>query len=43
MLAIQARVFTDYFLMQRNNVNQPANFIGNKVTGIVRIIVSALK
>lgn len=40
MLAIQARTFTDYFLMQSNNVNQPANFIGNKVTGIVRNIAS---
>jgi len=40
MLAIQARTFTNYFLMQRNNVNQPANFIGNKVTGIVRTATS---
>ena len=39
MLAIQARTFTDYFLMQSNNVNQPANFIGNKVTGIVRFML----
>ena len=35
MLAIQARTLTNYFLLQSNNVNQPANFIGNKVTGIV--------
>ena len=36
MLSIQARTLSDYFLLQSNNVNQPANFIGNKVTGIVR-------
>ena len=36
MLAILARTFDNYFLMKRNNVNQPANFVGNKVTGIVR-------
>ena len=35
MLSIQARTLTDYFLMQKNNANQPSNFIGNKVTGIV--------
>ncbi|KAL6717521.1 endo-1,3-beta glucanase [Lecanora helva] len=35
MLAIQARTFSNYFLMQKSNVNQPANFIGNKVTGIL--------
>lgn len=35
MLSIQARTFNNYFLMQSNNINQPANFIGNKVTGIV--------
>ena len=35
MLSIQARTFSNYFLLQSNNVNQPANFIGNKVTGIV--------
>ena len=37
MLSIQARTLTDYFLLQSNNVNQPAEFIGNKVTGIVCI------
>ncbi|MCJ1274857.1 hypothetical protein MMC21_002655 [Puttea exsequens] len=35
MLAIQARTLSNYFLMQSNNVNQPANFIGNKATGIL--------
>ena len=35
MLAIQKRSFSNYFLMQSDNVNQPANFIANKVTGIV--------
>lgn len=35
MLAIQARTLINYLLLQSNNVNQPANFIGNKVTGIV--------
>ena len=39
MLSIQARTLTDYFLMQRNNVNQPSNFIGNKVTGIVGLLL----
>ena len=38
MLSIQARTFTNYFLMQSNNVNQPPNFIGNKVTGIVSFL-----
>ena len=41
MLAIQARTLTSYFLLQSNNVNQPANFIGNKVTGIVRSPLSS--
>lgn len=35
MLAIERRVFNDYFLLQNNNINQPAQFIANKVTGIV--------
>lgn len=35
MLAILARTLNNYFLMSSDNVNQPANFIGNKVTGIV--------
>ncbi len=42
MLSIQARTFIDYFLMQNNNVIQPANFIGNKVTGIVRTLAPRL-
>jgi len=37
MLAIQARTLTNYFLMQSDNLNQPADFIGNKVTGIVSV------
>ncbi len=37
MLAIMARSFDNYFLMQQTNQNQPANFIGNKVTGIVSL------
>lgn len=35
MLAIQARVFQNYFLMESTNTNQPPNFIDNKVTGIL--------
>ena len=35
MLSILARSLGNYFLLQSNNTNQPANFIGNKVTGIV--------
>lgn len=35
MLAIQARSFDNYFLMQSTNKVQPAKFIGNKVTGIL--------
>ncbi|KAL9585699.1 MAG: hypothetical protein Q9212_001356 [Teloschistes hypoglaucus] len=34
MLAVLARTLRNYFLMQDGNANQPANFIGNKVTGI---------
>lgn len=34
-LAIQTRSFNSYFLMDSSNANQPARFIGNKVTGIV--------
>lgn len=37
MLAIQKRSFHNYFLMESTNTNQPAAFIGNKVTGIVRL------
>ncbi|KAF7719938.1 Endo-1,3(4)-beta-glucanase [Penicillium ucsense] len=35
MLAILRRSLRSYFLMQSNNTNQPANFIANKVTGIL--------
>ncbi|KAL2821336.1 glycosyl hydrolase family 81-domain-containing protein [Aspergillus cavernicola] len=35
MLAILRRSFSNYFLMESNNVNHPPNFIGNKVTGIL--------
>ncbi|KZF24885.1 glycoside hydrolase family 81 protein [Xylona heveae TC161] len=35
MLAILARTLHDYFLMESTNTIQPANFIGNKVTGIL--------
>ena len=35
MLSIQARTFSNYFLMQNNNVNEPPEFIGNKAMGIV--------
>lgn len=35
MLSVLTRTFRDYFLLEKSNVNQPANFIGNKVTGIL--------
>ncbi|KAL4866892.1 hypothetical protein BDV12DRAFT_198745 [Aspergillus spectabilis] len=35
MLGILRRSFTNYFLMESDNVNHPLNFIGNKVTGIL--------
>ncbi|KAJ5183331.1 hypothetical protein N7492_000947 [Penicillium capsulatum] len=35
MLGILRRSLDNYFLMQDNNTNQPPNFIGNKVTGIL--------
>ncbi|KAL9121523.1 MAG: hypothetical protein Q9187_001919 [Circinaria calcarea] len=34
MLSVVARSLQNYHLLQSDNVNQPANFIGNKVTGI---------
>ena len=37
MLAILARTFDNYFLMRKTNTNQPVNYIGNKVTGIVSL------
>ena len=35
MLSILKRSFQHYFLLESDNTVQPANFIGNKVTGIV--------
>lgn len=35
MLAVQKRAFAEYFLMEVGNVNQPAVFVGNRVTGIL--------
>lgn len=35
MLGVLRRSFHNYFLMDSDNVNQPANFIANKVTGIL--------
>lgn len=35
MLSIQARSFQKYFLYTSDNTVQPAQFIGNKVSGIV--------
>lgn len=35
MLAILARSIQSYFLMDSSNKNQPARFVGNKVTGIL--------
>ncbi|KAG8833993.1 hypothetical protein FRC17_009719 [Serendipita sp. 399] len=35
MLAIQRRVFRNYFLMEDSNKNQPARIIKNKVAGIL--------
>lgn len=35
MLSILARSLQNYFLLNSTNVNQPANFIENKATGIV--------
>lgn len=35
MLGILRRSLDSYFLMKDDNVNQPANFIANRVTGIV--------
>ena len=34
-IAIQQRSFHNYFLMEASNTNQPSQFIGNKVTGIL--------
>ena len=35
MLSVLSRSLRNYFLLENNNINQPANFIGNKVTGIM--------
>lgn len=35
MLAVMKRSLSNYFLLESTNTNQPANFIGNKVTGIM--------
>lgn len=35
MLAIQARSFRHYFLMESDNKDQPPQFLNNKVTGIL--------
>ena len=35
MLSVLARTIQSYFLLESGNANQPGNFIGNKVTGIV--------
>ena len=35
MLSLLERTLRNYFLMEDSNRNHPANFIGNKVTGIV--------
>ncbi|RPB04022.1 putative endo-1,3-beta-glucanase [Choiromyces venosus 120613-1] len=35
MLAVQRRSIQSYFLLESTNTNQPANFIANKVTGIL--------
>jgi endo-1,3(4)-beta-glucanase len=35
MLAVQARTLQNYFLLESSNVNQPAQFIGNKAAGIL--------
>lgn len=37
MLGILKRSLHNYFYMESDNTNQPSNFIGNKVTGIVCI------
>ena len=35
MLAVLKRSLQNYFLLESSNTNQPANFINNKVTGIL--------
>jgi endo-1,3(4)-beta-glucanase len=42
MLKILSRTLDNYFLMNSTNTNQPPQFIGNKVTGIVSILFSRI-
>jgi endoglucanase Acf2 len=42
MLGILGRSLNNYFLMEDDNVNQPASFVKNKVTGIVSIFYVTL-
>lgn len=35
MLAVLRRTLSNYFLMEDDNLNQPSNFVNNRVTGIV--------
>ena len=35
MLSLASRSYQNYFLMESTNLNQPSNFIDNKVTGIL--------
>ena len=39
MLSILTRSFHNYFYMDHDNTNQPARFIGNKVSGIVSVFL----
>ena len=39
MLSVLARTMQSYFLLESGNANQPGNFIGNKVTGIVSFVL----
>lgn len=43
MLSILSRTLSNYFSMQSDNQNQPANFIGNKATGIVGDVISVTR
>lgn len=38
MLKLLSRSLQNYFLLDNNNANQPANFIANHVTGIVSVL-----
>lgn len=39
MLAVLARSLRNYFLLEDSNGNHPGNFVRNKVTGIVSLIL----